>query len=39
MTNDEEAEDVVKVMDARRNVTSQNPRVKNTIRKIIEKED
>ena len=39
MPNDEEAEDVVKVMDAIRNVISQNPRVKNTIRKIIEKED
>ncbi len=39
MPNDEEAENVVKVMDAIRNVISQNPRVKNTIRKIIEKED
>lgn len=39
MPNDEEAEDVVKVMDAIRNVISQNPRVTNTIRKIIEKED
>ena len=39
MPNEEEAEDVVKVMDAIRNVISQNPRVKNTIRKIIEKED
>ena len=39
MPNDEEAEDVVKVMDAIRNVISQNPRVNNTIRKIIEKED
>lgn len=39
MPNEEEAEDVVKVMDAIRNVISQNPRVNNTIRKIIEKED
>ena len=39
MPNDEEAEDIVKVMDAIRNVISQNPRVIKTLRKIVDNED
>lgn len=39
MPNDEEAEDIVKVMDAIRNVISQNPRVSRTLRKIVDNED
>lgn len=39
MPNDEEAEDIVKVMDAIRNVISQNPRVSKTLRKIVDNED
>ena len=36
MPNDEEAEDVVKVMDAIRDVIAQNPRVSKTLRKIVD---
>ena len=39
MPNDEEAEDIVKVMDAIRNVIAQNPRVSKTLRKIVDKDD
>lgn len=39
MPNEEEAEDIVKVMDAIRNVISQNPRVSKTLRKIVDDED
>ena len=39
MPNDEEAEDVVKVMDAIRNVIAQNPRVSKTLRKIVDNEE
>ena len=39
MPNDEEAEDVVKVMDAIRDVIAQNPRVSKTLRKIVDNEE
>ena len=39
MPNNEEAEDIVKVMDAIRNVISQNPRVSKTLRKIVDNEE
>lgn len=39
MPNEEEAEDVVKVMDAIRNVIAQNPRVSRTLRKIVDNEE
>ena len=39
MPNEEEAEDIVKVMDAIRNVISQYPRVSKTIRKIVDNKD
>lgn len=39
MPNEEEAEDIVKVMDAIRNVISKNPRVSKTLRKIVDNED
>lgn len=39
MPNDEEAEDIVKVMDAIRNVIAQNPRVSKTLRKIVDNEE
>ena len=39
MPNEEEAEDVVKVMDAIRNVIAQNPRVSKTLRKIVDNEE
>lgn len=39
MPYDEEAEDVVKVMDAIRDVIAQNPRVSKTLRKIVDNEE
>ena len=39
MPNDKEAEDVVKVMDAIRDVIAQNPRVSKTLRKIVDNEE
>ena len=39
MPNEEEAEDIVKVMDAIRNVIAQNPRVSRTLRKIVDNEE
>ena len=39
MPNEEEAEDVVKVMDAIRDVIAQNPRVSKTLRKIVDNEE
>ena len=39
MPNDEEAEDVLKVMDAIRDVIAQNPRVSKTLRKIVDNEE
>ena len=39
MPNDEEAEDVVKVMDAIRDVIAQNPRVSKTLRKVVDNEE
>lgn len=38
MPNEEEAKDVVKLMDAIRNVISRNPRVSKTISKIVDKD-
>ena len=39
MPNEEEAEDVVKVMDAIRDVIAQYPRVSKTLRKIVDNEE